>query len=104
MARTVVGRIPAGAIRDSKDAVGKVVNRSIGQNLPVLERDLASSGIVKRGRMVTIVAESGGVRVTTPGETRENAYIDAAVKVTNLASKKTVTGILIDENTVRVSF
>jgi flagella basal body P-ring formation protein FlgA len=54
--------------------------------------------------MVTLVAESGGVRISTMGETRENAYIEDAVKVTNLSSKKTVTGILIDENTVRVAF
>jgi flagella basal body P-ring formation protein FlgA len=104
LARTEVGKIPAGAVRDTKEVVGKVINRSIGPNLPVLQQHVGGSKLVKRGRTVTLIAESGGVRVATMGETRENAYIDEAVKVTNLSSKKTVTGILIDENTVRVTF
>jgi flagella basal body P-ring formation protein FlgA len=104
LARTEIGRIPAGAIRDPGEVVGKVMNRSIGPNLPVLSQHLAGSKIVKRGRRVTLIAESGGVRVATEGETRENAYVDDAVKVINLASKKTVTGILVDENTVRVDY
>ena len=103
-ARTAINKIPAGAVRDSKEIVGKTVNRSIGQNLPILQQHVAGSKLVKRGRTVTLIAESGGLRVSAVGETRENAYINDAVKVTNLASKKTVTGILIDENTVRVSF
>jgi len=60
--------------------------------------------MVKRGRKVTLVAEGGGMRIATHGETRENAYVDDAVKAVNLASKRTVTGILVDENTVRVDF
>jgi len=80
------------------------MNRTIGPGLPVLSKHLAGSKLVKRGRRVTLVAERGGVRIATGGETRENAYVDDAVKVLNLASKKTVTGILVDENTVRVDF
>ena len=104
LARTAIGKIPAGAVRDPNEIAGKVINRSVGQNQPVLQQYVASSKIIKRGRMVTLVAESGGVRVSAVGETRENAYINDVVKVTNLASKRTVTGILINENTVVVSF
>jgi len=104
LARVEVGRIPAGAARDTAEVVGKVLNRTVGANLPILARHLAGSKLVKRGRTVTLLAESGSVRIATVGETRENAYIDGAVKVVNLASKKTVTGILVDENTVRIDF
>ncbi|MCL2103218.1 MAG: flagellar basal body P-ring formation chaperone FlgA [Syntrophorhabdaceae bacterium] len=104
LARAAIGRIPAGAVRDPNEIVGKVINRSVGPNLPVLQQYVAGSKIVKRGKAVILVAENGGVRVTTIGETRENAYINDAVKAVNIASKKTVTGILIDENTVLVSF
>jgi len=104
LARTEIGKIPTGAVRDPQEVVGKVTIRSIGQNLPVLQRYVAGSKLVKRGRTVTIIAESNGMRVSAIGETRENAYVDEAVKVTNLDSKKIVTGILIDENTVRVGF
>jgi flagella basal body P-ring formation protein FlgA len=104
LARAEIGKVPAGAFHDPLEVVGKVMNRSIGPGLPVLSKHLAGSKLVKRGRKVTLVAERGGVRISTGGETRENAYVDDAVKVVNLASKKTVTGILIDETTVRVDF
>ena len=104
LARTEIGKIPAGAVRDPKEIIGNHINRTVGPNLPVLQQHVTGSKLVKRGRTVTLVAESDSVRVSAVGETRENAYINNAVKVTNLASKKTVTGILIDENTVLVSF
>jgi len=104
LSRTEIGKAPAGAFHDPREVVGKVMNRTIGPGLPVLSKHVAGSKLVKRGRRVTLVAESGGVRIATGGETRENAYVDDAVKVVNLSSKKTVTGILVDENTVRVDF
>jgi flagella basal body P-ring formation protein FlgA len=104
VARKEIGRIPPGAVRDLHEAIGKVLTRSVGANLPVVSRYLAGSMLVKRGRKVTLLIESGGLRIATLGETRENAYVDDVVKAVNLASKKTVTGILVDENTVRVDF
>ncbi len=104
VARAEIGKVPAGAYHDPQEVVGKVMNRSIGPGMAVLSKHLAGSKLVKRGRRVILVAERGGVRIATGGETRENAYVDDAVKVVNLASKKTVTGILVDENTVRVDF
>ncbi len=104
LARRELGRIPPGALRDPKAVLGKTLTRAVGANLPVLPRYLAGSTLVPRGRKVTLVAESGGMRIATHGETRENAFVDAAVKAVNLASKRTVTGILVDENTVHVGF
>jgi flagella basal body P-ring formation protein FlgA len=104
LAREELGRIPSGAVRELEAVVGKILNREVGANLPVLSRYLAGSKVVKRGKKVTLIAESGGMRIAAGGETRENAYVDDVVKVVNLASKKTVTGILVDENTVRVDF
>ncbi|MEW6720394.1 MAG: flagellar basal body P-ring formation chaperone FlgA [Thermodesulfobacteriota bacterium] len=104
LARTEIGRVPQGALRDPEAAVGKVLNRSVGANVPLLSRHLAGSKVVKRGRKVTLVAESGGVRIAAAGETREDARVDDSVRTVNLASKKIVTGILVDENTVRVDY
>lgn len=104
IARREIGRIPPGAARETDAVVGKVLTRSVGANLPVVSRYLAGSTLVKRGRRVTLLVQSGGLRIATLGETRENAYVEDVVKAVNLSSKKTVTGILVDENTVRVDF
>jgi flagellar basal body P-ring formation protein FlgA len=104
LARREIRRVPAGAVRELNAVVGKVLTRSVGANLPVVARYLAGSTLVKRGRKVTLLVETDGIRIATEGETRQNAYVDDVVKAVNLASKKTVTGILVDENTVRVDF
>jgi len=102
LVRMEVGHVPSGSFRDPGDVVGKTLTRSIGANLPVSERCLASSTLVKRGRKVTLVIESGGMRIAAAGEIRENARVNSVVRAINSASKRTVTGILVDENTVRV--
>ncbi|MFA6149088.1 MAG: flagellar basal body P-ring formation chaperone FlgA [bacterium] len=104
LVRMEVEHIPTGAVTDLRSVVGKTLTRPIGANLPIVDRYLAASPLVKRGGRVTLLVEGGGIRITTTGEIRENAYINASVKAVNLASRKTVTGILIDENTVRVDY
>ena len=100
--RMEVEKIPTGAITDLRAVVGKTLTRSIGANLPIIDRYLAGSPLVKRGGKVTLLVETGRIRITTTGEIRDNAYVNASVRAVNLASRNTVTGILIDENTVRV--
>lgn len=102
--RMEVEQIPAGAATDPQEVVGKTLTRSIGAILPIVDRYLAGSPLVKRGGKVALLFETGGIRITTAGEIRDNAYVHSTVKAVNLASRKTVTGILIDENTVRVDY
>jgi flagella basal body P-ring formation protein FlgA len=102
--RREVAQIPAGAVTDPKSVLGKTLSRAIGPNLPLLDRYVEQSALIPRGRTVTLVVENGGMRITATGRTRDNAYVNDAVRVMNLASRKTVTGILVDENTVRVEY
>lgn len=104
LAQVENARIPEGALREADEAVGKRLSRSIGPNLPIREPMLQETKEVKRGRRVTLVAEADGLRISAPGETLENSRIDGYVKVVNMSSKKTVTGRLVDEGTVRVDF
>jgi flagella basal body P-ring formation protein FlgA len=104
LVRMEVESIPPGAVTDPREAVGKTLTRSIGATLPIVDRYLAGSPLVKRGGKVTLLVETGGLRITTAGEIRDNAYVNSTVRAVNLASRKTVTGTLIDENTVRVGY
>ncbi len=104
LVRMEMGGLPTGVITDLQAVVGKTLTRPIGANLPIVDRYLAGSPLVKRGGKVTLLVETAGVRITTTGEIRDNAYVHSSVRAVNLASRKTVTGILIDENTVRVDY
>ena len=104
LVRREVEKIPTGAITDLQAVAGKTLTRSIGANLPIVDRYLAGSPLVKRGGKVTLLVETSRIRITTTGEIRDNAYVHTSVRAVNLASRNTVTGILIDENTVRVGY
>ena len=97
-----VRRIPAGAVKNARQVVGKPLTRTIIANMPIVSGMLSETPLVKKGTRVTLLVQARGFTITTTGETRENSSVGKYVKAVNTASKKTVTGILIDENTVRV--
>lgn len=97
-----VQRIPADAVKDINYVIGKSISRSILANTPITHGMLTNSYIVKKGRKVMILVEGEKFRVSTMGETKENSSVGSYVKAINITSKKIVTGLLVDENTVKV--
>lgn len=99
-----ISKIPRDAIKEIDEATGKALRRSIISNLPLTREMLAEGRVVKKGSKVMIIAESPNFVITTTGELRENSYVGSPAKALNLTSRKTVRGILIDENTLKVGF
>jgi flagella basal body P-ring formation protein FlgA len=65
---------------------------------------LVRAPIVKRGDMVTILAESGGLRVSVPGKILEKGYKGQLVQVQNTMSRKKIYAKVINDATVMVDF
>ncbi len=101
---TDAARIPSGAVRNPDDVIDKMLTRSVTANTPLLSGMVTDMPLVKRGQRVTLVIDAPTFRMTAPGETREGSYVGSDVKAVNTASRKTVTGQLVDENTVMVDF
>ena len=99
-----ITRIPKGAIRNSEQVIGKPLTRSIVANALIVDTMVSDIPTVKRGHRVTLIVEAPSFIITTRGEIRENACVGSSVKVINLVSKKVISGLLMDENTVRVEF
>jgi len=99
-----VTRIPKGVIRNTEQVIGKPLARSIVANVPVVDSMVSDKSTVKRGHKVTLVIESPSFIITTLGEIKENSSVGSHVKAANLASKKVISGILMDGNTVKVDF
>ena len=55
-----------------------------------------------RGQNVTLVAESGALRIEAPGQLLADAHIGEDVRVMNQATRTTVTGTLVEPGLVRV--
>lgn len=98
------GRIPKGAVREEGRIIGKPIIRSIVPNAPITDAMVSETPIVKRGRTVVLCVEASGFSIKAKGETRQDASVGDYIKAMNLSSKKIVTGLLVDEDTVRVEF
>ncbi|OGW54417.1 MAG: flagella basal body P-ring formation protein FlgA [Nitrospirae bacterium RBG_13_43_8] len=99
-----ITRIPRGAIRSAEQMIGKPFTRSIVANVPLVDTMIAAVPVVKKGRKVTLVIESPSFIITALGEIKENSSVGSSVKAVNLASKKIISGLLLNENTVKVEF
>ncbi|MFN3740047.1 MAG: flagellar basal body P-ring formation chaperone FlgA [Thermodesulfovibrionales bacterium] len=97
-------RIPPGAFRRSDEITGRIINRSLSHGVIITDDMLAKGDSIKRGKRILIVAESPYFRISVPGELRENTVVGGYARAINLQTKKTVSGILIDEDTMRVEF
>jgi flagella basal body P-ring formation protein FlgA len=98
------GRVPKGALREEERIVGKPLVRSVVPNAVITDQMVSETPIVKRGRKVMLSIESSGFSIRTAGETKQDAAIGSYVRTENLMSRKMVTGLLVDENTVRVEY
>lgn len=86
------------------DVVGKRVRVPLRANTPIRSDYLERVPLVKYGQFVTIVVESGELRVTATGVARGKGAEGDLVMVQNVSSKKMVQGRVVDEGTVAVNF
>jgi flagella basal body P-ring formation protein FlgA len=93
-----------GLVTDPAEAAGRVARVPVAALTPLRREHLAAPAAVRRGDAVLLVAERGGVRLTVPGEVRDEAALGEAVRVTNRVSRKEVIGRVRDARTVAVDF
>lgn len=99
-----VTKIPRGAVKEINEAAGMTLRHSIIANSPLTKDMLAAGGIIKKDKRVVMVIETPAFVITSTGKLMENGYIGSLVKAINTESGKTVRGILINENTLKVGF
>jgi len=92
-------------ILDYEEVLGKRAKRNISANR-VLRSDLIEfPPLVKRGDVVQIIAESGGLRITALGMVKQReGRRGERIRIENIDSKKSLYGLVLDAKTVRVDF
>jgi flagella basal body P-ring formation protein FlgA len=96
--------LPANAVFAFEDIKGQRARRNIGPRTVLRKDQLEFPPAVKKGDRVLIVAESGGLRITTTGEVKSQGKVGDRVRVENLDSNKTLFARVIDARTVQVEF
>ncbi len=95
---------PEDVITDPLEAIGMSTQRAMDINHPLRSKFLKAMPLVKRGDLVTILAESDVVKITTQGMAIDNGGKGEKVRVINTGSQKEVYGKVRDSKTVEVIF
>jgi len=122
------GSIPHGAFRDKGELIGLVLTRAIAKGTVIthqmvtdhsaevtneVSHDRSSNSlsswppkdqVIKKGSRVMIVVETRSFRISMPGELLRSTRPGEHAKAINLQTKKTVSGILLDKDTLFVEF
>lgn len=90
------------ALGDLDMVLGKAVRRTVRAGSVVTPALLGKDVLIKRGDLVTLVAQYGGIVVTAAGKARGEGALGDRIVVENLSSRKRMEGIVVDERTVQV--
>jgi flagella basal body P-ring formation protein FlgA len=103
-ARKNTSRLSTDILCDMDDAVGRIAKHSIRQGTWLKEWMVEARPTLARGDVVTILAESGDLRVTVPGKVLEKGYKGALIRVQNVMSRKEIYARVVNSSTVTVEF
>ncbi len=99
-----ISSLPSNAITNIDEAVGKRTKRKIDVNSVIRADMIEIPPLIRRGDVVTIIAESESLRITTLGKAREKGRRGDRIKVVNINSKKELFALVLNSNTVAVNF
>ena len=99
-----LSKMKPNAITTLDGVLGKRTKRAIKTDEVLRTDQIELPPLVRRGDVVSIIAESNGLRITALGEVRKKGCRGERIKVLNLDSKKCIYANVLDSNTVRVDF
>ena len=85
------------------DVIGKQSTRAIDANEMLTQNSLDRPTLMKRGSAITLVYETGGLRVETAGFAEESGKIGDLIQVKNPSSGKMLRGEVLDGRYVRLN-
>jgi flagella basal body P-ring formation protein FlgA len=104
LAKRNISRLHPNILTDMDKAVGLMLKHDVMENDCLKDNMLQKATIVKRGDVVTILAELGGIRVTAPGKILEKGCLGEYIRVQNANSRKNINARVVNDSTVMVDF
>jgi len=99
---TVVEADIPGALTDPAAAVGQEARVAIYPGRPIRPGDLGAPAIVERNQIVPLTYRNGTLSILTEGRALARGGVGDLIRVMNLASRSTVTGLIGPDGTVVV--
>lgn len=96
--------VHSGALTDVKQAVGQACRTRLQPGQPILAKDLTKAEVIGKGDRVTIVAQSGALKVTAVGQAKQSGAMGENIQILNTASNKTIMAKVVGVGIVEVIF
>lgn len=95
-------KVTSDMIMDQKDLVGTTPRRVLAPQQVVKLSDVELPTLVERGSRVTMILNSGTMKLTAAGKALEDGAAGDVIRVVNLSSKRTIDGFVAPNGTVEV--
>ncbi|NPB08781.1 MAG: flagellar basal body P-ring formation protein FlgA [Thermodesulfobacteria bacterium] len=102
--RRPLSRLPKDALTKAREAVGLRTRVGLRAGQVLRRSALEVPPVIKRGKLVRILAEGPGFMVSAVGEARQDGRPGEIIRVRNLTSKREVFARVIDGETVKVTY
>ncbi len=87
-----------------EDVIGKALKRDLPANTVLTDQVIEDRVVMKRGEVVTIIAESNKIVVQAKGRAIDNGRMGETIRVKNLSSGKELVGKVVSGTAVKVEF
>jgi len=91
-----------GTVSGITEAVGKEAKVTLYPGRPIQLNQLGPPALVDRNQLVRMVYSSGPLSIATEGRVLDRAGIGESVRVMNLTSRQTVSGVVAPDGTIEV--
>jgi flagella basal body P-ring formation protein FlgA len=100
--RLARSKVPAGALTDPADVVGKEARTHIRANAPLSRKDFQRPVLIRRGEKVTVIFEMPGMKLTSRAQAMDDGAKGDVIDVMNLLSRRIVPATVTSRGRVRV--
>lgn len=90
-------------IVSAENIIGMTPRRAVKADAPLRPIDIIAPKVVGRGKRVTMIYENGAISLTAIGKALEDGAKGDVIRISNIDSSRTVTGIVTAENEVTIS-
>ena len=103
VARRDISSLSARPFTQVDDVIGRQAVRAIEANEVLTQKSVELPTLMKRGSSVTLVYETGSLRIETPGTAEEGGKVGDFIQVKNASSGKVLRGVVVDGRIVKVN-
>lgn len=97
-----LARVGAFTITDNEDLVGMQVKRLLTQGRPIMTQSITKPVIIGRGERISIRYDDGLLSLSAPGKALDDAYKGEEVRIVNLVSNTSLTGVAVEKGIVEI--